>query len=177
MYSIDKNAPDNDTGQSKSKKRARAHIYSDHAAQVNFSSHEYQILKAMDDTPGAHENLKPTIWAILPVFTNTPLSENLTNPTPKRMNQSSSTPVRDHENRMSTGSMKKSPVSTTQKSDVKREVLSTPRRSARVQHQHSMTLTPAVATTEIDTTSPVPLQGVLENDQWDHETTCTCIHM
>jgi hypothetical protein len=133
--------------------RTRAHIYSDHAAQVNFSSHEYQILKAMD-TPGAHENLKPMIWTKPPVSTNTPLSESLTHPTPKRMSQSSSTPARDHGNRMSTGSMKKSPATITPKSYVKKEVLSTPKRSTRVQHQHSMTLTPATATTAIDTTTP-----------------------
>jgi hypothetical protein len=70
------------------------------------------------------------------------------------MSQSSSTPTRDHENRMNMRSMKKSPTSTTPKSDVKKEVLSTPRRSSRVQHQHSMTLTPATATTAIDTTTP-----------------------
>jgi hypothetical protein len=61
IYSIGKNAPDSDAGQSTSKMRTRAHIYSDHAAQVNFSSHEYQILKAMD-TPEAHENPKPMIF-------------------------------------------------------------------------------------------------------------------
>jgi hypothetical protein len=70
------------------------------------------------------------------------------------MSQSISTPARDHGNRMSTGSMKKSPASTAPKSDVKKEVLSTPRRSTRVQHQHSMTLTPATATTAIYTTTP-----------------------
>jgi hypothetical protein len=157
IYSIDKNAPDDDTGQSKSKMRTRAHIYSDHAAhRVNFSSHEYQILEAMDNIPAAHEDPKPIIWTTPPVFTRTPPSENLMNPTPTpmRMNQSSSTPARDHENRMSTGSMKKSPASTTSKSDVKKEVLITPRRSTRVQHQHLITLTPAAATTEIDTTAP-----------------------
>jgi hypothetical protein len=37
---------------------------------------------------------------------------------------------------------------------VKREVLSTPRRSVRVQRQGSVTLTPATDTTEIDTTTP-----------------------
>ncbi len=37
---------------------------------------------------------------------------------------------------------------------MKREVLSTPRRSARVQRQDSMTLTPVTATIEIDTTTP-----------------------
>ena len=42
----------------------------------------------------------------------------------------------------------------TPRSDVKREVLSTPRRSKRVQRQDSMTLTPATAATEIDTTTP-----------------------
>jgi hypothetical protein len=51
---------------------------------------------------------------------------------PDNDTQSSSTPVKNHENRMSTGSMKKSPAITTPKSDVKREVLSTPRRSTRV---------------------------------------------
>ena len=70
------------------------------------------------------------------------------------MSHSSSTPARDHGNRMSTGSMKKSPATITPKSDVKKEVLSTPKRSTRVQHQHSMTLTPATATTAIDTTTP-----------------------
>ena len=154
IHSIDKDASDNDTSQSTSKMRVRAHIYPDHATQVNFSSHEYQALKATDDTPGAQVTPKPMVWTTPPVFTDTRLSENLTSPTPKRMNQSSSTSVRDHENRMITGSMKKSPASTTQKSDVKREVLSTPRRSARVQHQHSMNLTPAAATTEVDTTTP-----------------------
>ena len=78
------------------------------------------------------------VWTTPTVFTNTRLSENLTSPTPKRINQSSPTPVRDHENRMTTVSMKKFPTSTTQKSDVKGEVLSTTRRSTRVQHQHSM---------------------------------------
>ena len=120
---------------------------------MNFSSHEYQTLRATDNTPVAQVTPKPMAWTTPPIFTNTRLSENLTSPTPKRMNQSSSTPVRDHDNRM-TASMKKSPDSTTPKSDVKREVLSTPRRSARVQHQHSMTLTPTAATTEIDTTTP-----------------------
>ena len=71
IYPIDKNAPDSDSGQSTSKMRTRAHIYSDHSAQVNFSSHEYQILKSIvHDTPGAHENPKPMIW-VPPVFTNT----------------------------------------------------------------------------------------------------------
>ena len=70
------------------------------------------------------------------------------------MSQSISKPARDHGNRMSTGSMKKTPATITPKSDVKKEVLSTPKRSTRVQHQHSMTLTPATATTAIDTTTP-----------------------
>ncbi len=71
----------------------------------NFSSHEYQTLKATDDTPGAQVTPKPMVWTTPPVFTNTRLSENLTSPTPKWMNQSSSTPARDHENRMGTASM------------------------------------------------------------------------
>ena len=53
---------------------------------------------------------------------------------------------------MVTASIEKSPASTTQKSDGRREVLSTPRRSARVQHRQS--ITPAASTTEIDTTTP-----------------------
>jgi hypothetical protein len=93
------------------------------------------------------------IWKTPPVFTSTP-SESLVNPTPMRMNPPSSTPARDHENRMSTGSMKKSPASTTSKSDVKKEVLSTPRRSTRMQFKHPVTLSPATATTEMDTTTP-----------------------
>jgi len=152
IYSTDKNAPEG-TGQSTSKMRTRAHIYSDHAAQVNFSSHEYQTLEAMDNIPGTHEDPKPMIWKTPPVFTSTP-SESLVNPTPMRMNPPSSTPARDHENRMSTGSMKKSPASTTSKSDVKPEVLSTPRRSTRMQFKHPVTLSPATATTEMDTTTP-----------------------
>jgi len=152
IYSTDKNAPEG-TGQSTSKMRTRAHIYSDHAAQVNFSSHEYQTLEAMDNIPGTHEDPKPMIWKTPPVFTSTP-SESLVNPTPMRMNPPSSTPARDHENRMSTGSMKKSPASTTSKSDVKKEVLSTPRRSTRMQFKHPVTLSPAAATTEMDTTTP-----------------------
>jgi hypothetical protein len=70
------------------------------------------------------------------------------------MSHSSSTLARDHGNRMSTGSMKKSPATITPKSDVKKEVLSTPRRSTKMQHQHSTDLTPATATTAIDTTTP-----------------------
>jgi hypothetical protein len=50
--------------------------------------------------------------------------------------------------------MKKSPATITPKSDVKKEVLSTPRRSTKMQHQHSTDLTPATATTAIDTTTP-----------------------
>ena len=107
----------------------------------------------MDNIPGAHEDPKPMIWKTPPVFTSTP-SESLVNPTPMRMNPPSSTPARDHENRMSTGSMKKSPASTTSKSDVKKEVLSTPRRSTRMQFKHPVTLSPATATTEMDTTTP-----------------------
>ena len=68
--------------------------------------------------------------------------------------QSSSPPVMIHENRMSNGSLGKSLATTTLRSDVKRVVLSTPRRSARVQRQDSMTFTPATTTTEIDTTTP-----------------------
>jgi hypothetical protein len=152
IYSTDKNAPEG-TGQSTSKMRTRAHIYSENAAQVNFSSHEYQTLETLDNIPGAHEDPKPMIWKTPPVFTSTP-SESLVNPTPIRMNPPSSTPARDHENRMSTGSMKKSPASTTSKSDVKKEVLSTPRRSTRMQFKHPVTLSPATATTEMDTTTP-----------------------
>jgi hypothetical protein len=51
-------------------------------------------------------------------------------------------------------SLGKSLATTTLRSDVKRVVLSTPRRSARVQRQDSMTFTPATTTTEIDTTTP-----------------------
>ena len=133
IYSIDRNTSDNDTCRSTLKMRTRTHIYSDHVTQVNFSSHEDQILKTTDDTPRAQtylfteshhvaqvnfsshedqilkttdytpraqEGIKSTTWQTPPVFTNTPLSENLRYPTPKRVNQSSSTPVRDHENRM-----------------------------------------------------------------------------
>jgi hypothetical protein len=84
IYSIVKNATDNDTvsDQSKSKMKTRGHIYSDHDAQVNFSSNEYQILKSIYTPAGAHENPKPIIWATPPVFTNTPLSESLTHSTP-----------------------------------------------------------------------------------------------
>ena len=140
IYSIDKDASDNDTSQS--------------VSTGLWYSYEYQTLKATDDTPGAQVTPKPMVWKTPPVFTNAKLSENLTKPTPMRMYQSSSTPARDHESRMGDASMKKSPASTTPKSDVKREVLSTTRRSVRVQHQHSMTLTPTAATTEIDTTTP-----------------------
>ena len=108
----------------------------------------------MDDTPGAQVTPKPTVWTTPPVFTNTRLSENLGYPTPQRVSHSSSPPVGTHENRMSNGSLKKSSATTTPKRDVKREVLRTPRRSTRVQRQDSMTLTPATATTEIDTTTP-----------------------
>ena len=94
------------------------------------------------------------VWTTPPVFTNTRLSENLGYPTPQRVSHSSSPPVGTHENKMSNGSLKKSPATTTPKSDVKRGVLTTPRRSTRVQRQDSMTLTPATATTEIDTTTP-----------------------
>jgi len=38
ICSIDRNTPNNDTGQSKSKMRTRAYIYSDHVAHVNSSS-------------------------------------------------------------------------------------------------------------------------------------------
>jgi hypothetical protein len=63
------------------------------------------------------------------------------------------TPAFIHENRLSNGSLRKSLATITPRSDVKREVLSTPRRPARVQRQDSMTLTPSKATTEIDTTT------------------------
>ena len=132
--------------------KVRAHIYPDHSTQVNFSSHEYQTLRATDNTPVAQVTPKPMAWTTPPIFTNTRLSEELTSPTPKRMNQSSATSAWNHENRMGTASTEKSPASTTQKSDVKREVLSTPRRSARGQHRQS--ITPAASTTEIDTATP-----------------------
>ena len=152
IYSIDKDASDNDTSRSTSRMKVRAHIYPDHSTQVNFSSHEYQTLRATDNTPVAQATPKPMAWTTPPIFTNTRLSEELTSPTPKKMNQSSATSAWNHENRMGTASTEKSPASTTQKSDVKREVLSTPRRSARGQHRQS--ITPAASTTEIDTATP-----------------------
>jgi hypothetical protein len=51
IYSVDKDASDDDTSLSTSKMRVRAHIYPDHSNQVNFSSHEYQTCKATDDIP------------------------------------------------------------------------------------------------------------------------------
>ncbi len=62
IYSVDKDASDNDTSQSTSKMRVRARIYPDHSNQLNFSSHEYQTWKVMDDLLGAHRTPKPTVW-------------------------------------------------------------------------------------------------------------------
>ena len=153
IYSIDDTAAAY-AGPSTSKMRTRAHIYSDHAAQVNFSSHEYQILKAEDDIPGAHESPKPMIWTSPPIFTASTVHEDLEYPTPRRVDQSSSTPAKSNENRRSNGSLRKSLATTTPKSEVKREVTSTPQGSTREQRQGSVTLTPATATSEIDTTTP-----------------------
>jgi hypothetical protein len=56
VYSVDKEASDDDTSLSTSRMRVRAHIYPDHSTQVNFSSHEYQTCEATDDSliPGAY---------------------------------------------------------------------------------------------------------------------------
>jgi hypothetical protein len=70
------------------------------------------------------------------------------------MNQSSTSPVKSHGSRLSNESLRKSFTTITPRSDVKEEVLNTPKRSARVQGQGLMTLTPATTTTEIDTTTP-----------------------
>ncbi len=76
-------------------------------------------------------------------------------PTPIRESQSSSPPAKIHDKRMINGSLKKSLATTTPRSDVKRKVLSTPRRSARVHQQDPITFTPATVVTEIDATTPV----------------------
>jgi hypothetical protein len=59
------------------------------------------------------------------------------------------TPAFVHENRLSDGSLRKSLPTITPRSDVKREVMSTPRRPARVQRQDSMTITPATTTSAL----------------------------
>ena len=138
---------------SNSTMRARAHIYPDHSAQVNFSSHEYQTFRPRDDIPGAHRTSKPTVWRTPSAFNHARLSDHLIYPTPMR-SQSSSSPVKSHGSRLSNESLRKSFTTITPRSDEQEEVLSTPKRSARVQGQGLMTLTPATATTEIDTTTP-----------------------
>lgn len=90
IYSIDDTAAAY-AGPSTLKMRTRAHIYSDHAAQVNFSSHEYQILKTEDDILGAHESPKPMIWTSPPIFTASTLHEDLEYPTPRRVSVKSNT--------------------------------------------------------------------------------------
>ena len=80
---------------------------------------------ATDDTPRSQVTPKSMLWTTSPVFTNTKLSENLKYTTPQRVSKSSSSPVNIHENRMSNGSLKQSPATTTPRSDVKREVLIT----------------------------------------------------
>ena len=154
IYSVDKEASDDDK-QSTSRMRVRAHIYPDHSTQVNFSSHEYQTSDATDDSliTEAYRRPKPMVWETPSVFTNATLSDNLIYPTPIR-SQSSSSPVKSHESRLSNGSSRRPSTTITPRSDVKREELTTPRRSARVQRQGSVTFTPATATTEIDTTTP-----------------------
>jgi hypothetical protein len=151
IYSVDKDASGDDTSQSTSKMKVRAHIYPDHSTQVNFSSHEYQPRNAT--IPGAHRTSKPTVWRPPSAFNHARLSVHLICPTPMT-SQSSSPPVKSHGSRLSNESLRKSFTTITPRSDVKEEVLSTPKRSARVQGQGLMTLTPATATTEIDTTTP-----------------------
>jgi hypothetical protein len=154
IYSVDKEASDDDK-QSTSRMRVRAHIYPDHSTQVNFSSHEYQTSDATDDSliTEAYRRPKPMVWETPSVFTNATLSDHLIYPTPIR-SQSSSSPVKSHGSRLSNGSSRRPSTTITPRSDVKREELTTPRRSARVQRQGSVTFTPATATTEIDTTTP-----------------------
>jgi hypothetical protein len=147
VYSGDKENLSNSTMQ------ARAHIYPDHSTHVNFSSHEYQTFRPMDDIPGVYRKSKPTVWTTPSVFTHARRSNHLIYSTPV-MNQSSTSPVESHGNRLSNESLRKSFTTITPRSDMKEEVLSTLSRSSRVQRQGSMTLTPATATTEIDTTTP-----------------------
>ena len=111
----------------------RAHIYPDHSTQVNFSSPEYQTSDATDDSliTEAYRRPKPMAWETPSVFTNDTLSDHLIYPTPMR-SQSSSSPVKGHGSRLSNESSRKPFTTITPRSDVKREVLNTPRRSTRV---------------------------------------------
>ena len=88
IYSVDKDASDDDTSLSTCKMRVKTHIYPDPSNQVNFLSHEYQTCKATDDIPGAHRTPKSMIWTTPSVFTNARLSDHLIYPTPMKSQSS-----------------------------------------------------------------------------------------
>ena len=75
IYSVDKDASDDDTSLSTCKMRVKTHIYPDPSNQS-------------DDIPGAHRTPKPTIWTTPSVFTNARLSDHLIYPTPMKSQSS-----------------------------------------------------------------------------------------